>query len=121
MSELTDPMKQPEWPSMSRDERLSALREYCLCQPGAVPLNAGTFPDPNGPEREWRFVTYLSWYVWLVVQCQRTGAWGVVKEPTAEEWSPAPDWQYDPQPWPEYWRVTLLPRSPMDYWKGGRQ
>lgn len=113
----TDPMKTEAWKTMTPDERIAALRDWMLSQPGAVPLNAGTFPDPHGQDRQWRFVTYLQGHVWLVVQCQKTGAWGVVKECTLDEWRAAPDWRYNPPIWPEYWRVTLLKQSPLEHWK----
>jgi len=71
-------------------------------------LNAGTFPDPRAKERRWVCFSTAIDPVWLMLYCKVTGAEGVVKDPTREEWGWASDCPSNPKPWPVASRVTLM-------------
>lgn len=70
-----------------------------------TPRNYGTFPDLRAAEREWVcFSTALS-EGWLMLECNKTGAQGVVKDPTRAEWGWAFDCPSNPKPWTDNGRV----------------
>lgn len=71
-------------------------------------LNSGAFPDPRASQRRWVCVSTMITPVWLMLECWRTGARGVVKDPTYEEWCSACDAMRDPMPWWNNSRVTLM-------------
>jgi hypothetical protein len=78
---------------------------------GAVnsePLNSGTFPDPHQNEREWWCFSTALAQCWLMVECVRTRAQGVVKDPSREEWSWAFECPSNPKQWTDNSRVTLM-------------
>lgn len=73
-----------------------------------TPLNAGTFPDPRQSSRRWVCFSTALTEGWLMLHCDRTGAQGVVKDPTREEWSWAFDCPSNPKPWWDNKRVTVM-------------
>lgn len=111
---LRDPMLSPEWAMMNPRERMQALRMHSATRPGAPSPNRGTFPDSQGPEREWVVCTTHLTEGWILLECRKTMAYGAVKQPTCEEWLKCSDMMYGGHhsyPWPEYWRVTFLPKG----------
>lgn len=73
-----------------------------------TPLNAGTFPDPLSQEREWVCFSTALAECWLMLECQATGAHGVVKDPDKGEWGWAFDCPSNTKPWTDNSRVTLM-------------
>lgn len=73
-----------------------------------VHLNSGVFPDPHADARRWWCYSTALALGWLMLRCVNTGAEGVVKDPTREEWS----WGYDCPSTPKHWadnsRVTVM-------------
>lgn len=72
------------------------------------PLNYGTFPDPRAHERRWYVFSCAYAELWLMLECAETGAQGVVKDPSKEEWSWAFDAMANPKRWLDTSRVTLM-------------
>lgn len=71
-------------------------------------LNSGTFPDPHQSEREWWCYSTALAPCWLMLCCNKTGAEGVVKDPTREEWRWAYDCPSNPKLWEDSSRVTVM-------------
>lgn len=74
----------------------------------SCPLNSGTFPDPLWSERDWVCYSTATTPIWLMLRCRKTGAEGVVKDPTSEEWGWAFDCPSNPKSWSLNDRVTLM-------------
>lgn len=70
--------------------------------------NDGTFPDPRSSERIWFCYSTSLCESWLMLECRKTGAQGVVKLSTPEEWSWAYTCPSNPRRWVDNARVTLM-------------
>lgn len=100
----TRPMEDEEFEAIvAREERMWLIRLNSKTR-----LNAGTFPDPRAGERRWFCFSTAIAQVWLMLYCENTGAQGVVKDPTSEEWSWAFDCPSNPKFWWENERVTVM-------------
>lgn len=73
-----------------------------------VHLNSGVFPDPRAEERDWWCYSTALAPGWLMLRCENTGAEGVVKDPTCEEWSWGYDCPSEAKRWIDSGRVTVM-------------
>ena len=73
------------------------------------PSEKPTFPNNSKPDRDWRVFSTNLTTVELMLRCAKTDAFGVVPNPTAEEWERAFHAPSHPYRWPksEYGRVVV--------------
>ncbi len=89
------------------EEIFTSLRAAVIAN-SKTPLNFGTFPDPHANERRWiAFSTALA-EGWIMLHCTFTGAQGVIKDPSTDEWARAFDAPSSPYHWSDNVRVTLM-------------
>lgn len=95
-------------------ERMKEMQEAALekMEKSGTHLNSGTFPDPRQDEREWWGYSTCLCPPWLMLFCNNTGAEGVVKECSRDEWAAAYHWPSTPQRWTDNSRVTVMKEGP---------
>lgn len=90
----------------SKEEIIAEGRRLIFEFHQTTPPNFGTKPDPRADERKWQVYSTALAECWLMLECVATGAQGVVKDPSAEEWSA--HYTDNPKPWHDNSRVTLM-------------
>jgi len=90
----------------SRGEIITEGRRLMLEFHQTTPLNYGIKPDPRAAERKWQVYSTALAECWLMLECVATGAQGVVKDPTKQEW--CAHYTGNPKPWHDNSRVTLM-------------
>lgn len=67
--------------------------------------------EPKVGCRDWWVVSTAIQEVVLIVECRQTGAIGIVRDPSLDEWKEAFDAPSNPYRWPSHSRVEVLRRG----------